>query len=262
MAVLYYIDFSGKKTEDLLSTYADKSDPERLSKLTRTFAPEAKVRSLLAGYLLQVAVRSYLKETGKESKLLQAAGRNAEWNDEERNEERKPLYRYGENGKPYLLNYPDLFFNLSHSKDVVVCVLSGQEIGVDVQKHVKVKENLAHRFFTAEEDAFLDTLKQEDGSIGKDYAEWFFRLWSIKESYIKYTGKGMKQGLDTFEILYGEGKITDKETGDVAYFQEIVPAHMKEYSCSVCMKTKEEIKVVRVEIPETGKEKDEEKTDL
>ncbi len=255
MAVLYYADFSGLNAEDLLSTYADKSDSERLSKLTRTLAPEAKVRSLLAGYLLRIGLREWLNKKGQTSTEIQAdvTAREDVW---------QPAYRYGENGKPYLADYPDIYFNLSHSKDVVVCVIAGQEIGVDIQRHVKIKENLARRFFTEEESTFLDKLRLEDGSIGKDYEECFFRLWSIKESYIKFTGRGMKQGLDTFTILHTEGRIVEKEENQTVHFQEIYLDNLEEYSCSVCMKTKEEIKVVRVDIAEKERKKDENLSDM
>ena len=46
-------------------------------------------------------------------------------------------YRFCENetGKPYLENLP-LRFNISHSSDVVACIVSQTEVGVDVQKKV------------------------------------------------------------------------------------------------------------------------------
>ena len=56
MAILYYVDFSTADKEEILNQYADKVDSERLSKITRTRDITARVRSLLAGYLLQRAV--------------------------------------------------------------------------------------------------------------------------------------------------------------------------------------------------------------
>ena len=40
--------------------------------------------------------------------------------------------KYGEYGKPYLAS-GDLFFNLSHCGDMVVCAVCDREVGVDIQ---------------------------------------------------------------------------------------------------------------------------------
>lgn len=261
MAVLYYIDFSGLDAEELLSTYADKADDERLSKLTRTLAPEAKVRSLLAGYLLRVGLLEYLQKGGPRKCLGEGGHESLDAAEQDIYPVR---YRYGENGKPYFADYPEVYFNLSHSKNVVVCAFSGQEIGVDIQKHVKIKGNLARRFFSEEEFAFLETRKEEDGSIGKDYENCFFRLWSIKESFIKFTGKGMKQGLDSFRIIPEEERIVEKSEctkTQTVYYKEIFLENLPEYTCSVCMETQEEIRIVKIkplELTHRGKEKHEE----
>ncbi len=242
MAVLYYVDFSGIDTEKLISAYTDKVDKERLSKLTRTLAPEAKVRSLLAGYLLQVGLREDLG-CGNRNKVI-------------------PLhYVYGENGKPYLAEYPDIYFGLSHSGTVVVCLIAGQEVGVDIQKYVKIKENLAKRFFTKEENAFLEKIKVKQGIESKEYEEAFFRFWSIKESYIKYTGRGMKQGLNTFDIHMDKGIIRDKEGTNSACFCEIQMQDLEEYACCVCMKESEDVRIVKMTVTESGEGTDEQISD-
>ena len=193
MAILYYADFSSHNMEELIIKYADKVDSERLSKITRTQPLKARVRSLLGGYLLQTAVKEYLskKYPGTENK--------------------EPVielkYGYGKNGKPYLLEYPDFHFSLSHSGNVVALAVSGQEIGLDVQEHVAIKKDLAKRFFTEAEKELLLREKDEES-----YNRLFFKLWSIKESYIKYTGRGMGQGLDTFQIDFLNQEI--KENGN------------------------------------------------
>lgn len=38
---------------------------------------------------------------------------------------------YNEYGKPYLDN--GLYFNISHSKNVIVCVISDREVGIDIE---------------------------------------------------------------------------------------------------------------------------------
>lgn len=223
MAVLYYADFSSMNVEELIKKYSDKVDVQRLSKITRTQEPMARVRSLLAGYLLQVAVKEHLGIEDKEQVLdLQ--------------------YRYGAQGKPYLVDYPQLSFSLSHSGSLVACAVSEQEIGLDVQEYVKVKKGLAERFFTKEECALLH--EQTDT---KAYEKLFFRLWSIKESYMKLTGLGMKKGLDSFTIDFEENKIlegSDEGKKTVAIFQEIRLEGLPDYAISICARRRKEIPII------------------
>jgi 4'-phosphopantetheinyl transferase len=110
-------------------------------------------------------------------------------------------------GKPYLKDYPEICFNLSHSGDYVCCAVGDEPVGVDIQKHVPVKEGLAERFFTEDENRQLKELS------GEESEQLFFRMWSIKESYIKFTGQGMKQGIDTFGIDWKLGAILDENAG-------------------------------------------------
>lgn len=93
-------------------------------------------------------------------------------------------YEYGEQGKPQIVNFPKKF-NLSHSGDYVVCGVSDGEVGVDIQKWVPFKERTAERFFAKEEWKLLQETDVEKRT------ELFYRLWSRKEAYGKYTGKGI-----------------------------------------------------------------------
>lgn len=102
-------------------------------------------------------------------------------------------YLLGEHGKPMLPEQYGLFFNLSHSGDYAVCAVADCEIGVDIQKHKEYKENLARRFFHPEELAFLST--------AADQKRCFYDLWSMKESFVKYTGQGLSTGMDSFSVI-------------------------------------------------------------
>lgn len=229
MITLYYTDFSGKNTEELLESYKNRIDSQRYEKVMRIQAPEARVRSLLGGFLLQRAIREALSS---EKEVLSL-----------------PL-KYGPQGKPYLAEHPNLYFNLSHSGSVAVCALCDAEIGVDVQEYRKVKESVAERFFTAQEKTQLKALENH----GEEYEKLFFRMWSVKESYIKFTGLGMKQGLDTFVINWENQQIQDKESEkDVACFQEVSIGELSRYAISVCSKSRQEIVLREVSLNGSGR---------
>lgn len=170
--------------------YKNRIDDARKEKLDMYRNEEDKRRSLLAGYLIQVGVR---EQIGKESGLHHAI----------------PLslsYTYGENGKPYLREYPEVFFSLSHSGRYVVAAFADEEIGIDIQYHKPMKNNIAERFFSEEDNQLLAQL-QQDGD-----ADAFFRMWALKEAYMKLTGEGMKQGLNQ-TVIENEENGRSEENG-------------------------------------------------
>ena len=102
----------------------------------------------------------------------------------------EPCYQYGENGKPYLREHP-FYFNLSHSGDYVFCGVSGQEIGVDIQRIQGENElRLAKRFFSASEYRILENCGNRETR-----RMLFFRMWTRKEAYGKLTGRGLAEAV-------------------------------------------------------------------
>lgn len=89
-----------------------------------------------------------------------------------------------EGGKPYFA-HSDLRFNLSHCRGMAVCALSqNYELGIDVERVRPCHDNVVRRVFSREER------KQLEQSAKKD--EYFFRVWTFKESSVKLSGDGMK----------------------------------------------------------------------
>ena len=108
----------------------------------------------------------------------------------------KPLM-FGTNhyGKPYLLEYPGLHFNISHSGGYVCCALSMQPVGIDVEEITCAEMQIAERFFSIEEYGYLKSFPHEE----RNHA--FFEVWTKKESYIKQRGKGLSIPLTSFSVL-------------------------------------------------------------
>lgn len=102
------------------------------------------------------------------------------------------LLARGEHGKPYLKGNP-LHFNLSHSDGLLVCAIADCPVGVDAEKLRTFSEKLENRICTPGEK---ELVKKEPF---RDHA--LTRLWTLKESYMKYTGLGFAQGILTTEFL-------------------------------------------------------------
>jgi len=95
-------------------------------------------------------------------------------------------------GKPYLKNYSDVYFNLSHSAEYVACAVSDSPVGVDIEYVTDIDLNLAKQFFYGTEYEYI--------LANNDQKKAFFELWVLKESYMKMTGLGFRLALDEFCI--------------------------------------------------------------
>jgi len=97
-------------------------------------------------------------------------------------------------GKPYVANVgTEIFFNISHSKDYVLYGFSREaELGVDIEfLNADIEaELISKHFFSSEEITLIRSSK------GEYKTDAFFRLWCIKEAYIKLVGKGLSFPLD------------------------------------------------------------------
>ena len=92
-----------------------------------------------------------------------------------------------ESGKPYIIGYPDVHFNISHSGHIVVCAVCDKPVGVDIQlMKSRSFDRLAKRAFTDKEQKLFFSLPPDKRR------EQFFSTWTAKESYIKYLGTGVR----------------------------------------------------------------------
>lgn len=94
-----------------------------------------------------------------------------------------PLFGYNEYGKPFLADHPGIHFNLSHCKQAVACLLAGYPVGIDVEEIVPIDWEVARYVLNAKE---YDTVAESN-----DPDTAFTILWTMKESLIKLTGKGI-----------------------------------------------------------------------
>lgn len=129
--------------------------------------------------------------------------------------ENSEFFIYNDHGKPsfQLKDLIDISFSISHAGRSWACVFHTGPVGMDLEEPAerelsgKRMNGIAARFFSREEQDFLAQLDGYDGKEGASRAqtEGFFRIWTMKEAYIKYTGKGIAEGLETFSVV-GSGR--------------------------------------------------------
>lgn len=177
---------------------------QKAEKLSRYRRKEDLVRSLLGELLLRVQI----------TRLLQLPNHEI-------------VFDANPYGKPYLTGHP-LEFNLSHAGDWVVCVLSSQPVGIDIEEIKAVDISIAERFFTKKE--YADLLEK----TAEERQSYFYELWTLKESYIKAIGLGLSLPLDSFSfrITSNDIVVVDSQPRADFFFKQY---HVDcKYKLSVC----------------------------
>ncbi|EJR23296.1 4'-phosphopantetheinyl transferase superfamily protein [Bacillus cereus] len=104
-------------------------------------------------------------------------------------------FKYNEYGKPFVENFSDFHFNLSHSGEWVVCTTANFNVGIDIEKVSEIEAlKLAKEFFSADEFYDISNMNSDE------QINYFYDLWTLKESYIKTIGKGLYTQLNSFSI--------------------------------------------------------------
>ena len=142
----------------------------------------------------------------------------------------EPEIAYGEQGKPYLADLPDVHFNISHSGEYAVCAVSSAPVGCDIERIGSFRPRVAERFFAPEEYVALASLTD-----GTSQAEMFFRFWTLKESFLKCVGCGISEPLSAvvFDLSGGAPRVTQSLSPEHFSFREYVD--LAGYRCALCL---------------------------
>jgi 4'-phosphopantetheinyl transferase len=103
------------------------------------------------------------------------------------------VFERNPHGKPFLPQFPELHFNVSHSGAYIACAVAPMPVGIDVQVIAYPKNDVVKRFFTQREQRYVFEAIERDLH--------FCRIWTRKESYLKRVGVGVCAPLDSFDVL-------------------------------------------------------------
>ena len=85
--------------------------------------------------------------------------------------------KYNDLGKPFVEGRDDLFFNISHSKNICVVAIGDENVGIDVQEKKTIKNDFAKRYYHSKDLEHIEEVMDKDSEI--------IRIWSMKESWLK-----------------------------------------------------------------------------
>ena len=98
-----------------------------------------------------------------------------------------PAFAYNEHEKPFLKNYPDIHFSISHCKEAVGCFVSECPCGLDIECIREAKDSLVRYTMSPEEVEHI--FSDSSPKIA------FTRLWTQKEAVLKLLGTGITDDL-------------------------------------------------------------------
>ncbi|NIF05806.1 4'-phosphopantetheinyl transferase superfamily protein [Chryseobacterium sp. Tr-659] len=192
--VILYTFINEEKHRDLLDRYLPAFSDDIKKDILKYRRWEDAQLSLLGKVLLRYGLKNYFQISEAETGLLP-------------------------NKKPYLKEC-DIQFNISHSKELVACIIAEFPIGIDVE-FTDPKINYFDFKFQMTENEFREIHDSEDSIKG------FFTYWTRKEAVIKAHGSGMMLPLDSFEIVNDECVIEDEK-----FFTKKIFIH-EDYHCYI-----------------------------
>lgn len=200
-SALYVCNISSLRDADKFNATYEKLSDARKMRVDRCRKADDRLRSAAGEYILNKALSAHGIDLSAEAFSLR------------------------EHGKPYLTAHPEFNFNISHSGDFVICAVSSQAVGCDVERVTEINPEISRRFSQAEH---MQVMAQPDDAARRDM---FFRYWVLKESVIKADGRGFSLPLDSFTIKLSEQMkvIIDGENYTLREF-DLHP----EYYCALC----------------------------
>ncbi|MCB5034016.1 4'-phosphopantetheinyl transferase superfamily protein [Streptococcus mutans] len=128
-------------------------------------------------------------------------------------------------GKPYIKDYSQIHYNISHSGEWVVVAIGKSPIGIDVENRREDWDLIGERVFS-ESEKYWSQNSYKRKAI----------LWTIKEAYVKYLGTGLSKSLNSFSIYIKRKIITEVQKPFQTSFDYFVLDN--DYVCSECGYTK------------------------
>lgn len=215
----FVVNINGVEQFKQLECFMKKISPKRRQVIEKYVFEKNKIQSMIAELLLR-----YILHT--------KYGLNQE----------KIEFEYSKYGKPFLkAPYNHIYFNLSHSGDFVACSVGTSNVGIDVERLKESNLSFARRVLSEEEKQIWERKDIEE------QIKMFYRLWTLKESYSKYVGKGLTIPFKTLSFKQEDKEVTfhvDNRADHSCYF--CVNELADDYYLALCTDRSEKGNVITI----------------
>ena len=89
-------------------------------------------------------------------------------------------YAYKESGQPTIQNG---HISISHTEGYAACAIAREPVGIDVERGHTFSKAAAKRILSPQEELMSDSTNAD---------ELLSRIWTVKESFLKMTGRGYR----------------------------------------------------------------------
>ena len=198
---IHVIRVNVPKNIETISEVKNLLSASELEKLNRIVRQQDKDTFLVSNLMKKILCGKYLNILPEEVRLAE-----------------------GDNKKPYLPDHPNLHFNTSHSGDWVVFIFSNYPCGIDLEKIQWDFDSsgVMDISFHQQEKEFV--LQSANPLLS------FFRIWTMKESLLKATGKGLIDNLPQLNMLEAPTHLENNAPWQIKSF--LID---NDYWCSICM---------------------------
>lgn len=165
MSDIYILRIEKQLDKELLSELGRYISVEKRERMQRLQRVNRGSQILLGDLLLRWVLASYTNEEESDLKFTMDAY-----------------------GKPSLINRSDIYFNLSHTDRYILLGVDTEPIGVDIEMYARRNYlGIANMYFNEQEYQYLKSIQESD-VLERE----FFRLWVMKESFLKAIGCGFR----------------------------------------------------------------------
>jgi len=173
MVTLYAVKFSDEWPDEFLKSHIMNQPISEREKILKYRQKKDRIQSLVGIMLIKYIIAEHL---GVQPSLI--------------------VINRDKYGRPYCsMTQWKGDFNLSHSGEWVILSISEKcKVGVDIEKMNNISMEITNYFLTEKEQRNLYNGK------GNDLIKDFYKLWTLKESYVKLIGLGLSYPLNSFEF--------------------------------------------------------------
>ena len=148
-----------------------------------------------------------------------------------------PEYAYNELGRPCMKSG---FLSISHTNNAAACIVFPKPVGLDIEFERRIDSKLAGRILNSRELSEFAKCENQN--------EFLIKNWVAKESFLKLTGIGLRNGMQQTDFHIKTGRICGQNGKSCSIMQDKIsnffkktdkefPDAMRIYYISLCSET-------------------------